>query len=90
MLCVVAVSGNGRRAVSASSDKTLKVWDVPSGLELRTLRGHRNFVNSVVVSEDGRHAISASWDKTLKVWDLETGRDLRTWKATLVGSMAWH
>ena len=36
----VAVSGDGRRAVSASADKTLKVWDVESGRELRTLQGH--------------------------------------------------
>ena len=36
----VAVSGDGRRAVSASADKTLKVWDVESGRELRTLEGH--------------------------------------------------
>ncbi len=37
----VALSGDGRRAVSASDDKTLKVWDVESGRELRTLTGHR-------------------------------------------------
>ena len=36
----VALSGDGRRAVSASDDQTLKVWDVESGRELRTLRGH--------------------------------------------------
>ena len=32
----VAVSGDGRRAVSASEDKTLKVWDVESGVLLAT------------------------------------------------------
>ena len=40
----VAVSGDGRRAVSASADKTLKVWDVESGRELRTLEGHSDCV----------------------------------------------
>ncbi len=34
------MSGDGRLAVSASEDKTLKVWDVESGRELRTLAGH--------------------------------------------------
>ena len=36
----VAMSGDGRLAVSASLDKTLKVWEVASGRELRTLTGH--------------------------------------------------
>ena len=36
----VAVTPDGQRAVSASKDKTLKVWDLESGRELRTLEGH--------------------------------------------------
>ena len=74
----VAVTPDGRRAVSASDDKTLKVWDLESGRELRTLDGHSADVTGVAVTPDGRRAVSASWDKTLKVWDLESGRELRT------------
>jgi WD40 repeat protein len=68
--------------VSASGDKTLKVWDLESGREVRTLAGHSYFVYGVAVSPDGRRAVSASGDKTLKVWDLESGREVRT--------LAWH
>ena len=46
----MAVSGDGRLAVSASGDKTLKVWEVESGRELRTLQGHSELVNGVAVS----------------------------------------
>ena len=74
----VALSGDGRRAVSASKDNTLKVWDVESGRELRTLQGHSGSVYGVALSGDGRLAVSASDDKTLKVWDVESGRELRT------------
>jgi len=74
----VAVSGDGRRAVSASVDRTLKVWDLETGLEVRTLFGHSDPVGGVAVSADGGRAVSASWDQTLKVWDLETGLEVRT------------
>ncbi|MFQ6030733.1 MAG: WD40 repeat domain-containing protein, partial [Dehalococcoidia bacterium] len=36
----VAVSPDGRQVVSASRDGTLKVWDLATGREQRTLTGH--------------------------------------------------
>ena len=74
----VALSGDGRVAVSASGDKTLKVWDVESGRELRTLQGHSDAVSGVALGEDGRLAVSASYDKTLKVWEVGSGCEVRT------------
>jgi WD40 repeat protein len=76
----VAVTPNGRGAVSASSDNTLKVWDLETGCALPTLEGHSDSVGSVVVTADGKRAVSASRDKPLKVWDVGTGRALRTLK----------
>ena len=74
----VAVTPDGKRAVSASKDHTLKVWDLGTGRALRTLEGHTDAVKGVAVTADGKRAVSASWDKTLKVWDLDAGRVLRT------------
>ena len=74
----VAVMPDGRRAVSASRDRTLKVWDLETGEVLRTLEGHSGVVMAVAVTPDSRQAISASGDRTLKVWDIETGEVLRT------------
>ena len=70
----VALTPDGRRAVSASGDETLRVWDVESGESLRTLSGHTDRVTSVALTPDGRRAVSASLDQTLRVWDVETGR----------------
>jgi WD40 repeat protein len=81
----VAVTPDGKRAVSTSSDHTLKVWDLDTGRALRTLEGHSASVHGVAVTRDGKRAVSASDDKTLKVWDLETGHALRT----LEGHSEW-
>src|ERR1022692_2338045 len=68
----VAVTEDGKRAVSASWDHTLKVWDLETGRALLTLEGHAAKVYGVAVTPDGKWAVSASEDKTLKVWDLKS------------------
>jgi WD40 repeat protein len=70
----VAVTADGRWAISAADDETLKVWDLTTGRDVRRLTGHTFRVNGVAVTADGRWAVSASGDKTLKVWDLTTGQ----------------
>ena len=74
----MAVTPDGQRAVSASADKTLKVWDLDSGRELRTLAGHSS--SGHWRGGDGGRAAGGLrlCDKTLKVWDLDSGRELRT------------
>jgi WD40 repeat protein len=69
----VAVTPDGRRAVSASDDRTLRVWDLATGRAEHVLRGHANWIYAVAVTPDGRRAVSGSWDNTLRVWDLQTG-----------------
>jgi len=76
---------DGRRVVTASSDKTLKLWGVaPVSMDLsklalvRTLRGHKKAVRCVAVFPDGRRIVSASHDHTLKVWDVATGECVAT------------
>jgi WD40 repeat protein len=73
----VAVTPDGRRAVSASADQTLRVWDLENGQTLRRLEGHTGWVNAVAMAADGRRVVSASGDETLRVWDLESGQTLR-------------
>ncbi len=72
----VAVTPDGTRAVSASSDSTLRVWDLASGKPLASLQGHTGQLFGVAVTPDGTRAVSASGDSTLRVWDLATGKAL--------------
>jgi len=65
-------------ALSASYDKTLKLWDWETGKVLRTFTGHSGPVYSVAFAPEGRSALSSSEDRTLKLWELATGKELRT------------
>ncbi|EKQ55823.1 MAG: WD40 repeat-containing protein, partial [Methanobacterium sp. Maddingley MBC34] len=74
----VAVTPDGKKAVSGSWDKTVCVWDLETGKILKTKKGHSNMVNVVVVTPDGKKAIIGSGDESVRVWDLETGKILKT------------
>jgi len=74
----VAVSPDGRHALSGSEDRTLKIWDLRTGQLLRSLAGHQAGINAVAMSPDKRWALSASGDRTLKLWEVESGRILHT------------
>ncbi len=63
----VAITPDGKQAVSASGDNTLKLWDLATGEELATLTGHSDSVNAVAITPDGKQAVSASGDNTLKL-----------------------
>jgi WD40 repeat protein len=71
-------------AVSAGSDRTVRVWDLKSGQCLHTLRGHTHRVLSVCLSPDGRHVLSAGGytDRTVRLWDTATGQCLRVFGDT--------
>ena len=59
----------GGLLVSGSSDTTIKVWDLHTGLETLTLRGHDHWVSGVAFRPDGQVLLSSSVDWTLKLWD---------------------
>ncbi|MGG6297853.1 WD40 repeat domain-containing protein [Leptolyngbya sp. AN02str] len=77
----IATSADFTQAISASSDCTLKLWDLERGQLLHTFEGHQDHVLSVSVNADFSRALSASYDNTLKLWDLHT----RTLITTFVG-----
>ncbi|NJL46690.1 MAG: TIR domain-containing protein [Leptolyngbyaceae cyanobacterium SM2_5_2] len=74
----VAISPDGQTIASGSDDHTIKVWDLTTRQELRTLSGHTGFVKSVAFSPKGDMLATGSGDKTIKLWDWKTGRELYT------------
>jgi WD40 repeat protein len=67
----VALSADGKRAISGSADYSLLVWDIDeSQSPARVIRGHTARICSLALSSDGKRAISGSLDGAVRVWDL--------------------
>jgi WD40 repeat protein len=74
-------SPDGLRIVSASYDKTARLWDATLDRQITALAGHDAAVNSAVFSPDGERIVTASADGTARLWDGKNGNLL----AKLVG-----
>ena len=66
----VSLSGDGLRALSGSTDHTVRVWDVSGQKCVGVLEGHTKTVWGVAMSGDGRRAVSGCYDHTVRVWDV--------------------
>jgi WD40 repeat protein len=74
----IAFSPDGRLLASGTSadepswdmHKTVRVWDLATGLERGPFRGHCNHVHSVAFSPDGARLATASGDGTVLLWDI--------------------
>lgn len=69
-------SGDGRRVITGSEDGTARVWDVRTGAQLLTLKGHSGPVQATTFIQDGRRVLTWSSDETIREWDAEGGKEL--------------
>ncbi|ETW79266.1 hypothetical protein HETIRDRAFT_172842 [Heterobasidion irregulare TC 32-1] len=70
----VAFSPDGKRIVSGSHDKTIRVWDIETGEAVSPpFEGRTDTVTSVTFSPDGKRIVSSSHDATILLWDTDTG-----------------
>lgn len=73
---VACLAFSATNIFSGGHDHTIRVWDLATGKNTRTLTGHGGEVFALVVSQTG--PISGSNDKTIKVWDANTGKCTQT------------
>src|SRR5262249_12241326 len=73
----VCVSADGKRLLTSSLDRTLRLWDACSGVCLRVFEGHGAEVYGAALSPDGTRVLSSSVDKTVRLWDAATGKEFR-------------
>jgi WD40 repeat protein/predicted Ser/Thr protein kinase len=65
----IAFDQGGGRFVSASSDRTVRLWQTATGRCLRVFEGHTDEVFAAVFHPDGRRIASAGRDRAVWLWD---------------------
>ncbi len=74
----VAFGPGCRSVATGSQDRTVRLWDLPSGAALHVLRGHTYEVTGLAFDPTGRRLASAGrgYDLTARVWDTATGQEV--------------
>ncbi|KZS89683.1 dynein regulator [Sistotremastrum niveocremeum HHB9708] len=78
--------------VTGSRDRDIKIWDALHGQCVYTLKGHNDWIRSLVFHPSGKYLLSSSDDYSFRVWELKTGKCVRTIPAAhthFVACMAW-
>lgn len=88
----MAFAKDGLRAVVASGDRSVRLWDVEGRRDVKRFVGHTGSVWSVALSADGKFAISGSMDGTARVWDMYSGLQIQKYAehSSLVSAVAFN
>jgi WD40 repeat protein/serine/threonine protein kinase len=74
----VAFGPDEQLLASGGPEYSVRVWDVATGQEKRTLQDHNWGILGLAFGPDGRNLASASADSSVRLWDLETGAEIKT------------
>lgn len=69
-------SADGRRVVTASWDKTVRIWDVETGRQVGDSIRPETQILAAGMSPDGKRIVTVSADSTGRVWDVKSGKPI--------------
>src|SRR5262249_44458915 len=77
-----AINADGQMLASGGADGTIRLWDVPTGKELRRLVDPGDAIYQLVFAPESKLLVSTSAQNNCRVWDLATGKMLRQFNQT--------
>jgi len=69
-------SSDGRRIVTASRDKTARIWSIDDLADRLELRGHSSYLTCAVFHRGDAEVLTTAWDRTLRRWNAKTGAEI--------------
>jgi WD40 repeat protein len=72
----MALSPDGQTVAFGSDKNTIKLWNINTGQEIKTLTGHSDEIEAVAFSPDGKLLASGGRDQIIKLWDISSGREV--------------
>jgi hypothetical protein len=79
----LAISRDGRFALSGGMDKTVRLWDLRARRLLQTLEGHSSWVRSVAFAGENGLAVSGGNNARVLLWDARGGQLLSDFREHL-------
>ena len=76
----VAFSPDGKQIISVDCDGGIKLWDISTGTEQKTILNHSGGLRArhVAFSPDGERIVSGDSSGTFRIWDTATGEEITT------------
>jgi len=72
------ISPDGETLASGNADKTIRLWHLKSGQEIRQITGYAKPVNYFAINSDWDKLVTGSGDKNIQVWNLVTQENIQT------------
>lgn len=88
----MAFSPDGQLLASCGYDRLVKLWRMPSGEAVATLKDHSDAVYGVAFAPHGKLLASVAADRAVKIWDVASGKRLYTFSEATdwLYAVAWH
>lgn len=87
VMCIQYCDANNI-VMTGSYDKTVRIWSLDTGEEIRQLTGHTRCVRALQF--DNAKLVTGAMDHTLKIWDWHNGRCIRTLEGHTGGVLSLH